>query len=100
MRKVPTSTLSAVLAFSIISLIGSLATSVLVFTLNYSGFNLSAATIGCNGQTYFGRRWTYIYLAFRTHTITGLICVGLAIITLIIAAKLYCPLKDISEEAL
>jgi hypothetical protein len=100
MSKIPTSTLAAVLAFSIISLIGSLATSVLIFALNYSGFNFGASTIGCNGQAYFGRRWTYIYLPLRTHTITGLICACLAIIALIIAAKLYCPLKDISEEAL
>ena len=100
MSKIPTGTLAAVLAFSIISLIGSLTTSVIVFVLSYSGFNFSAATTGCNGQIYFGCKWTYIYLALRTQTITGLICVCLAIISLIIAAKLYYPLKDISEEAL
>jgi hypothetical protein len=99
MIKVPTSTLAAIVAFSVTSLIACLATTVIIFALNYSGFNFTTLSVTCNGQ-YFTRKWTYVYLPLRAHTITGLICVCLAIIALIIAAKLYCPLKDLSEEAL
>jgi hypothetical protein len=98
MAKVSITLIAALFAFSALSLIAAVALIAAIFGLNYSAFNFSTLAIACS-RPYFTLTWIYVYLPLRAHTVTGLILLCLAVAAIVIAGKIYWPLKDLPSEA-
>lgn len=100
MSEQPLKTITALFFLSIVTLVGIVAIVSLSFAFNLSGYNMTTIVPGCVGQTYLNIKLAVVYLSLRAHTTTGLIALVVAFAAVIVAVKVYWPLKDLSPEVL
>jgi hypothetical protein len=99
MSEVPIKLIGAIFPISILSLIGNIMIVSLNFALNYSGYNITIIVPGCT-ISYLNSKLAIVYLPLRAHTTSGLISICLAVPALILAIKMYWPLRELSPENL